>query len=248
MELKPIKTRRIYEQIVDQIKSLITKGNLHPGDKLLSERELSEHLKVSRTSVREALRSLEMMGLLEIRPGEGTYIRQANLNTIIEPLALMFLLEQDKARELMEVRKGLEVEAVGLAAERALPEDYDAMERALYEMEQDLITDDPGEKADLRFHFALAEASHNTMLIRLMNTVHDSMSQVLRTTRQLWIANTAGTPLRLFEEHQSIYLAVKSKNKKIARQLMYDHLIKVEQEIGKFYHYEDSLTKNYKCD
>lgn len=239
MDLKPIKTRRIYEQIVDQIKNLITKGDLHPGDKLLSERELAEHLNVSRASVREALRSLEIMGLLDIRPGEGTYIRQANLNTIIEPLALLFLLEQDKTRELMEVRKGLEVEAVGLAAERAEPEDIHAMERALAEMERDILMNNSGERADLKFHFALAEASHNAILVRLMNTVHDSMSKTLQTTRQLWIVNTAGTPERLLEEHMAIYLAVKTNNKKIARQLMYDHLIKVEQELDKFYQYEE---------
>jgi GntR family transcriptional repressor for pyruvate dehydrogenase complex len=238
MELKPIKTRKIYEQIVDQIKGLISKGNLHPGDKLLSERELTEHLKVSRASVREALRSLEIMGLLEIKPGEGTFIRQVDINTIIEPLALIFLLEQDKARELLEVRKGLEVEAAGLAAERAEKPDLQAAQDALTEMENDIRNNDPGEAADLKFHFAIAEASHNTILIRLMNTVHDSMRQTLRTTRQLWMANTVGTPERLFEEHRAIYLAIQNKDKKVSRQLMYDHLIKVELEIEKFYHYE----------
>ncbi|MGF7184396.1 GntR family transcriptional repressor for pyruvate dehydrogenase complex [Desulfitispora alkaliphila] len=234
MDLKPVKTRRIYEQIVDQIKSLITQGNLHPGDKLLSERELAEHLCVSRASVREALRSLEIMGLLEIKPGEGTYIRKADINTVVEPLVLMFLLEQDKTRELLEVRKGLEVEAVGLAAERALEEDLFSLERALQQMEQGLdISGNAGEKADLKFHFAIAEASHNSILIRLMNTVHDSMNQTLKTTRQLWISNTDGTAERLYEEHRAIYMAIKNKHIEKARQIMYEHLIKVEQELCK---------------
>ncbi|MBS4024040.1 MAG: FadR family transcriptional regulator [Clostridia bacterium] len=238
MELKPIKTRKIYEQIVDQIKGLISKGNLHPGDKLLSERELAEHLKVSRASVREALRALEIMGLLEIKPGEGTFIRQADINTIIEPLALIFVLEQDRAKELLEVRKGLEVEAAGLAAERAEETDLQAIQDALTEMENDICNNDSGEVADLKFHYAIAEASHNAILIRLMYTVHDSMRQTLHTTRQLWMANTVGTPERLFEEHKAVFLAIKNKDKKASRQLMYDHLIKVESEIEKFYDYE----------
>lgn len=235
MNFKPIKTRRIYEEIVDQIKELISKGNLHPGDKLLSERELAEHLCVSRASVREALRSLEMMGLLEIRPGEGTYIRDTNIKSIIEPLALMFLLEQDKARELLEVRKGLEVEAAGLAAARAQQENFDAMEKALKQMEQDLAVSNSGEEADLRFHFAIAEASNNTMLMRLMNTIHDSMSQSLAATRKLWIANTKGTSERLFEEHQKIFEAIQKQDVVAARKTMYEHLLKVEEGMSRFY-------------
>ena len=87
MGFKPIKTRRIYEEIVDQLKMMIIQGNLKPGDKLPSERELSEQLGVSRSSVREALSALEAMSILDIRSGEGTFVRETSQSATIEPLA-----------------------------------------------------------------------------------------------------------------------------------------------------------------
>ena len=111
MDVKPIKTKKIYEEIVEQIKELFAQGDLKPGDKLLSEREFAERLQVSRASVREALSALEAMGLIEIKPGEGTFIRQMGVSSIIEPLALLLLMEKDQVFELFELRKILEVEA-----------------------------------------------------------------------------------------------------------------------------------------
>ncbi|GAW91310.1 FadR/GntR family transcriptional regulator [Calderihabitans maritimus] len=233
MKFKPIKHRRIYEEIVSQIKELIIDGSLNPGDKLLSERELADALKVSRTSVREALSALEIAGLVEIRPGEGTFIRHTDLDSVIEPLALMFLLERDKVRELLEVRKALEVEAIGLAAERADEEDFVKIERALEEMKEALKTGDNGAKADLKFHYAVVEASKNSLLVRLMNTVYDTMNQTLRTTRELWLSHTKGTPERLFQEHQEMFQAMKARDRMKARRVMYEHLKKVEEELIK---------------
>ncbi|MDD2422403.1 MAG: GntR family transcriptional regulator, partial [Heliobacteriaceae bacterium] len=95
MEFKPIKTRKIYEEIVEQLRALIAKGNLMPGDKLPSERELSERLGVSRASVREALTALEVMGILDVRPGDGTFVRETNQSSIIEPLAWVLAVERN---------------------------------------------------------------------------------------------------------------------------------------------------------
>ncbi|WP_366923564.1 FadR family transcriptional regulator [Metallumcola ferriviriculae] len=233
MQFKPIKHKRIYEEIVGQIKELIVEGSLNPGDKLLSERELADSLKVSRASVREALSALEIAGLVEIRPGEGTFMRCADLDTIIEPLALMFLLERDKIRELLEVRKALEVEAIGLATERGEKEDFLKVEKALNEMEDGLGSEERAEKADLKFHFAIAEATKNSMLIRLMNTIYDTMNQTLRTSRELWMSRRKETPDRLLEEHKAMFLAVKKGDSPKARKLMYDHLKSVEEELAK---------------
>ena len=119
MILKPIRTRKIYEQIVDQIGQLVAQGQLQPGDRLPSERELVERFQVSRASIREALSALEMMGLIEVRSGEGTFIRQVNIESVVTPLAWMLFIEKDTDLELYEARKILEVQAAGLAAERA---------------------------------------------------------------------------------------------------------------------------------
>lgn len=231
MELQPIRTKRIYETIVDQIKGLIVSGNLNPGDKLLSERELSEKLQVSRTSVREALCALDMAGLLEVRPGEGAFVRQSNPGDIIESLSFAFLLEKEEIRNIMEVRRGLEVESAGLAAERASEEDLMNMEEALAQMEYDLLTGAPGDAADLKFHYSIAEATRNPLLIRMMNTIYDTMNRSLHITRKLWFSSTSGTPQRLNEEHQEIYRAIKAGDSLKAREIMGKHLRKVVMEL-----------------
>ncbi|MEW6424471.1 MAG: FadR/GntR family transcriptional regulator [Bacillota bacterium] len=235
MDLQPIRNRRIYEIIAEQIKNLIASGNLSPGDKLLSERELAEQLRVSRTSVREALCALDMAGLIEVRPGEGAFVRHAGTDTVIEPLSFAILLEKDRVRDILEVRLGLEVESAGLAAQRATEKELAKMEAALRQMEEDVQTGRSGEKADFDFHYAIAEAAHNQLLLRVMNTIHDTMHHTLRITRNLWMTPVPGTPQRLYEEHRQIYQAVSRRNKDAARKLMYRHLTKVATELERIH-------------
>src|SRR6266852_3577595 len=108
MELEPIKSTRIYEEIVRQIKTMITEGRLKSGDQLPPERDLAEKFLVSRTSVREALRALESLGLIEIRPGEGTFVREVSIEALIEPLALVMASQRGAIAELFEARRLLE--------------------------------------------------------------------------------------------------------------------------------------------
>ncbi len=235
MELQPIKTKRIYETIVEQIKNLIVSGNLKPGDKLPSEKELSEMFQVSRTSVREALCALDMAGLLEVRPGGGAFVRHSNPNDILESLSFALILEKEKIRDIMEVRRGLEIEAAGLAAERATPENLKKMEEALAQMETDLAEGAPGDESDLKFHYSIIEATQNPLLLRVMNTIYDTMNQTLRITRNLWLQSPSSTPRRLLEEHRQIYKAIKSKNDKEAKKIMSKHIQKVLTELERIY-------------
>jgi len=232
VDLKPIKTRRIYEEIVEQIRQLVAEGELKPGDRLPSERELSERLQVSRASVREALSALEMMGLLEVRSGEGTYIRQVNMEAIVAPLAWVLSLERDAVLQLLEVRKILEVQAAGLAAERAEEDEISELGEALEAMRDDLVTGQLGVKADHRFHYAVAQATHNQILIRLMHAISDTMEQTLKTSR-MKMYESKGTPQRLLEEHVAIYEAIKRRDSGEAQEKMLSHLVGVEQEMLK---------------
>jgi len=234
MQLKPIKHKRIYEEVVSQIKEMVVDGSLNPGDRLLSERELADRLKVSRASIREALTAMEVAGLVEIRPGEGTFIKDSSVDAVIEPLAILFILERDKMREFLQVRKALEVEAISIATANADEEDFAKIERALEQMEMDLKTGESGERADLLFHYAIAEASKNSLLLRLMNTIYDTMNQTLKATRELWLKHNQETPERLLEEHQEMVAAMKEGKWQNARDLMYKHLTNVEEELNKF--------------
>ena len=234
MILKPIKTKKIYEQIVDQIGLLVAEGQLKPGDRLPSERELVERFQVSRASIREAISALEMMGLIEVRSGEGTYIRQVNIDSVVAPLAWMLFIEKDTDLELYEVRKILEVQAAGIAAERAEDDEIRDMYDALEVMRMDLEKDRLGEEADHDFHFAIARATHNKILMRLMNTISDTMQKTLKSSRSKLYEDKT-TPERLYQEHCSLYEAIKNHNVLEAQQLMLDHLVGVETQLAKYF-------------
>lgn len=230
MDLKPIKTKRIYEEIIEQIRILVTEGHLHPGDRLPSERDLAEQLNVSRASVREALSALELMGLLEIRSGEGTFIKKINIEAIITPLAWVLSMEKDDIIELLEVRKMIEVQAVALAAMRAEPENLRELEAYLNTMIEDLKNERLGEDADLNFHYAIAKASQNKILIRLMNAISDTMHQTLKASR-IKLYEGEGMLERLNMEHSQVFQAVQSRNVELASTLMMKHLAGVEKEL-----------------
>jgi len=236
--LKPIKTKKIYEQIVEQIGILVAEGQLNPGDRLPSERELAERFQVSRASIREAISALEMMGLIEVRSGEGTYIRQVNIESVVAPLAWMLFIEKDTDLELYEVRKILEVQAAGMAAERAQEDEIRDMHEALEVMRLDLEKDRLGEDADHHFHFAIARATHNKILIRLMNTISDTMQKTLRSSRSK-LYEDRNTPERLYREHCSLFEAIKSQNVLQAQQLMRNHLVGVENQLAKYLQMND---------
>ena len=232
MILKPIRTRKIYEQIVDQIGQLVARGQLKPGDRLPSERELVERFQVSRASIREAISALEMMGLIEVRSGEGTYIRQVNIESVVTPLAWMLFIEKDTDLELYETRKILEVQAAGLAAERAEEVEINEMFEALEIMRKDLELLHLGEEADHHFHYAIARATHNKILFRLMNTLSDTMRKSLKSSRSKLYEHEE-TPEKLYDEHFRIYEAIKNHDAEKAQKLMLDHLVGVENHLAK---------------
>lgn len=233
MQLKPIKTQKIYEKIVDQIGQLVAEGQLKPGDRLPSERELVERFQVSRASIREAISALEMMGLIEVRSGEGTYIRVVNIDSVVAPLAWMLFIEKDTDLELYEVRKILEVQAAGLAAERAEEEDINELFEALEIMRIDLESHRLGEEADHHFHYAIARATHNKILFRLMNTISDTMRKTLQSSRSK-LYEDRSTPEKLYQEHYLLYEAIKNHDMERAQKLMLEHLVGVENYLAKY--------------
>src|SRR5262249_12450769 len=138
MEIEPVKSTRIYEEIVRQVKQLITDGKLKSGDRLPPERDLAEKFMVSRTSVREALRALQSRGLVGIRAGEGALIRDISVDALIEPLALVILPHREAVGELFEARRLLEPAIAALAARRATRDELNEMERILEEQAKEV--------------------------------------------------------------------------------------------------------------
>jgi len=221
--VEPIKSTRIYEEIVRQVKALIAEGRLKSGDQLPPERDLAAQFKVSRTSVREALRTLESLGLIEIRPGEGTFVREVSVESLIEPLAHVILSQREAIGELFEARRLLEPAIAGLAARRATQEDLQEMERILEEQAKEVAAGLTGLAQDAAFHASIAASVRNRAITRIVNALMDLLTQSREESLQ-----TPGRPTRSHQDHRRILDAIRRRDEAGARRAMLDHLNAVE--------------------
>jgi GntR family transcriptional repressor for pyruvate dehydrogenase complex len=223
---KPIKTTRIYEKIVDEIKDLIDQGTLKWGDQLPTERELSETFKVSRTCVREAFRVLESQGFLESRPGNGTYVSNNAIDTLVQPLASFILKEKDYQIELFEMRQLLESQLAYLAAERATPENMTKMEKILSSQEEQIANGETGLDSDSDFHHALAEAANNRILLHIINTTKEFLAE----SRESYLLGEERAKKSL-PHHKKIFSAIQKGDGELAAQAMREHIEDVEKTL-----------------
>src|SRR4030042_3834007 len=136
VSLRAVEKKRAYEDIVQQVLTLIEDGKLKRGDQLPSERELTETFKVSRTTVREAIRTLESMKLLQCRQGTGTYVLASSEEALIQPLAAALFNKKDDIRDIFFIRRIIEPHVAQLAAEHATSQEIEEMERMLQEQER----------------------------------------------------------------------------------------------------------------
>jgi GntR family transcriptional repressor for pyruvate dehydrogenase complex len=223
---KPIKKTRIYEKIVDEIKELITQGSLKWGDQLPTERELSETFKVSRTCVREAFRILESQGFLESRPGNGTYVSNNAIDSLVQPLASFILKEKDYQIELFEMRRLLESQLAYLAAKRATPENITNMEKILKRQEEQIANGETGLDSDSDFHHALAEATNNRIFLHIINTNIDFFAE----SRESYLLGEERAKKSL-PRHKKIFSAIKKGDGELAAEAMREHIEDVEKTL-----------------
>jgi GntR family transcriptional regulator, transcriptional repressor for pyruvate dehydrogenase complex len=223
MDVEPIKSTRIYEEIVRQVKQLIAEGKLKSGDRLPPERDLALKFMVSRTSVREALRALQSRGLVEIRAGEGAFVCDISVETLIEPLALVILPHREAVGELFEARRLLEPAIAALAARRATDEELGEMERILDEQSREVTQGRTGVTQDAALHAAIANSAHNRAITRIVSALIDLLTQ----SREESLL-TPGRPTRSHEDHRRILAAIKRRDEVAAHRAMLDHLIAVE--------------------
>ena len=223
MEIEPIKSTRIYEEIVRQVKQLIADGKLKSGDRLPPERDLAEKFMVSRTSVREALRALQSRGLIEIRAGEGAFICDISVDTLIEPLALVILPHREAVGELFEARRLLEPAIAALAARRATREEMVEMERILEDQSKEVLQGRTGVAQDTALHAAIAHSAHNRAITRIVGTLMDLLAQSREES-----LHTPGRPTRSHADHRRILDAIRRRDEMAAHRAMLDHLIAVE--------------------
>ena len=184
LKLHPPRRVTIVESIIEQIVSLIQDGTLKPGDKLPAERKLMDMLGVSRSSVREALQGLTAMGLVEVRAGEGTFVRKARpqIGPDMDIDTLSTTLQMEMRHHLNQARLILETDIVSLAAEQGTPSDHQAIMAALaaYEDHANRVSEEMGWPAHDQIHVAIAEATQNPILVLLIRTLLDLVPRPLR--------------------------------------------------------------------
>lgn len=231
LEYKTIKPKKIYEEVSEAILGMIKNGTLKPGDKLLPVHQLAEQFQVGRSAVREALSALRAMGLIEMKQGEGTYVKNFTASSLKSSLNTTLLMKQEDIVNLFEVRKVLEVGVVGAAALKRTEENIRNMKHWLDEMQKGAGDEQAGEKADFHFHMAIAEASHNNILLELMNHVSEMIAEAIGETRRIILYGEQTTAERLLEEHRKIYEAVLENDVEAAQQAMQNHLTNVERMV-----------------
>jgi GntR family transcriptional repressor for pyruvate dehydrogenase complex len=213
-------------RVTGQIEALIVEGRLQPGQRLPSERELADQLGVSRTVVREAVRGLVAKGLLEVRPGSGTLIRSPSARAVSQSMTLFLRAGQPNLdyTKIHEIRRVLEVEIAGLAAERRTDEDLARLEGILAEMAAIRDDRDRFAQSDVAFHSALASATHNELFVILLDSVVDVMLKV----RQMGF-DVPGSPANALKFHRAIYDPVRAGDPAGAREAMRVHLVDAEE-------------------
>jgi GntR family transcriptional repressor for pyruvate dehydrogenase complex len=228
---KPIRPKKISEEIVSQIKHLITTGDLKPGDRIPSERELAQMLGVSRPSVREAIMVLDAMGLLAARQGGGTYVRSLTAGALNDPLSTMIEENPAMLHALVEVRMGLETWSAYLAAKRATPVEVERMRELLSTMKAQATRGGWDAEVDSQFHYAITAATHNTLQMHVLNTIHSLFHKTIQVALTEFYRKEGMVEL-LLEQHRAIYQAIAAGQPEQARQAMQDHLSLVEDKMS----------------
>jgi GntR family transcriptional repressor for pyruvate dehydrogenase complex len=224
---EPVRKRSsIAEEISERILTLIKEKELHPGEKLPPERELAVMLGVSRPSLREALRALAIMNIIEMRQGDGTYISALEPHQLFEHLEFIFHLDKSTLFQLFEARKIVEVGCVALAAERIDDEALEHLESIIARSEKMVGDAEAFLEADLELHETIIRASDNPMLARFMG----SISQLGMVSRRV-----TGTSDRVrrnsIADHKAILAALRARDADAARAAMLHHLENVEQSL-----------------
>lgn len=218
-----VRRNKVYEEVAKQIERLIIK-KLSPGDKLPSERELAETLQVSRSSIRDAIRGLELMGLVEPRQGAGTIVREISAEPPVNPFANALKRRQELVGELLDFRKMLEPPLAARAATHASAEEISEMEEILQRQERKQTEYELAVEEDAEFHYSIALASGNSVVLKVLDILMD----LLRDTRERSL-QVRGRPQKSLAGHRRILAAIKRHDAESAKAAMRRHIEDVEE-------------------
>lgn len=230
MNYKRVRGKKAYEEVAETLIELIKAGDLKPGDKLESVEKLAKSFDVGTSTIREALSGLRTMGLVVARHGEGTFVNNFDPSKFQLPVNIAFLMKIEDIKELYKVREILELGTVAQAAAVHEEENLLALEKALIVMENASGNEELASSADLDFHLAIANATHNKLLINLMSSVSSLISETIQETRKVFLYS-GNTVEDLKVEHRRIFEAIKNRQPNEASEAMLEHLQNVQSRL-----------------
>jgi GntR family transcriptional repressor for pyruvate dehydrogenase complex len=224
--LRAIKKTRIHEEVFNQLRQMIADGKFRARDQLPSERELAETFKVSRTSVREALRALETQGLIVSRTGTGNFVADMPIASLIGPLARLLIDEKKALADMFEMRKLIEPHIAALAAERATRDDIAQLKRIVSKQIQAVSRGETGVDADSELHFFISRTTRNQALQKLVSGLMEMLSRSREESLQ-----TGKRRESSIAAHRRIVGAIEKHDKPRARSEMLRHIEEVEETV-----------------
>lgn len=227
MEYKKVKVQKSHEVVLEHIKQQIITGQLSVGQKLPSVVDFAELFGVGRSTMREALSALKAMGWLDIQHGGGTYV-SAILPFQADDEDDVFQ-KAESIQELLQIRIILETGNAGLAAKNRNSEDLNQLQSILDQMQSNMSDEIASEQADVDFHVTIAKATHNSLIIQLMESLSSKIHSMMRDTRKLWFFSEQSSSLQLIQEHQEIYKYILEQNETLAMERVRQHIEKVER-------------------
>jgi GntR family transcriptional repressor for pyruvate dehydrogenase complex len=214
--LRPLERSRLYEDVGERLGDFVRESGMAPGDQFPAERDLAHRLRVSRTSVRQSFVVLQALGFVDVRHGEGVFLRRTrgfgdSLTKLLE--------RRRRLPDVLEAREALEVKLAELAAANWVKADLKAMKAALARMQAEIDAGGLGTEGDAAFHHAIALASRNEIILHLI----DAMADVIQESR-IESLSEPGRPPRSLDAHRRILAAVEVRNTKLAAEEMRLHL------------------------
>lgn len=225
--LEPIKRTRIPDEIANRLRAMIVDGTFQKDEPLPSERELAKRLRVSRSSVRDAFRRLEVIGLLETRHGQGTFLHELSVDNVVTPMASVLTFNRARQDDLMDARRAFEPAVARMAASRATDEELDAIDRIVEAQRRKVKASEPTINEDTAFHAALAQATHNPVIVGVMEILND----LLVESRQRSLERR-GRSLQSLRGHEAVAEALRRHDADAAALAMHSHIDQIARLIA----------------
>lgn len=222
-EFEAVRKTKVYEQIAQQLQRMILDGLMNVGDKLPPERELAEMLQVSRGSLRDAIRTLELMGLVEARQGEGTVVCNPSVNSLINPLATVLLRQRELIGDLLEFRRMIEPTLAARAAANAADQELAFMEDILRRQKEKVDRGELAIEEDSEFHYSIARAAGNSVVLKVLDAFMDLLRESRERSLQL-----EGRLQKSYTGHRRILNAIRRHDAPAAEAAMRQHIDEVE--------------------